>query len=110
MPSPTSRTRPTSRASRPDLAPLISRSSTETISSTLNAMTAPLHQLLTDRLQAGTHAGVVDPILDANDDPAQNVGIDGFLEDRLQVRCLLDLRDDAVAFVLGQRHGRGHLD
>src|SRR5260221_718624 len=110
MPSPTSNTRPTSRASRPALAPLISRSSTETISSTLNAMTAPLGQLPADRQQAGTHAGVIDPILYSDDDPTQEVGIDDLLEDRLQVRHVLQLVDDATTFVIGQGHGGGHMD
>src|SRR5262245_27261963 len=111
MPSPTSSTRPTSRAliaSLPVL--LISSEITETISPTLNAMTAPLDQLVPDRLQPRADAGVVDPVADADHQPAQQVGVDGFLEHRLELADGADVLLDAPAFLVRQRHRRADVD
>src|SRR5262249_36716637 len=110
MPSPTSRTVPVSRASTPVLAPLISCSSTETISSTLNAMTAPIDELIPDVLQTGEDAGVVDPVLNADDQAAEDVGIDLLVEDRLDGDDGADVILDPIPLLVGQRHGRADVD
>src|SRR4051794_12128998 len=83
MPSPTSSTRPVSRVSSwgPDRP--ISCSRTETISSALNLMTAPLDHLVPDVRKAGAHAGVVEPVPHAHHQPAQQVGVDARVEHRL---------------------------
>src|SRR4051812_18667760 len=110
MPSPTSSTVPVSRASTPVLAPRISCSSTETISSTLNAMTAPLDQLIPDVLQARADAGVVDPVLNADDQAAQDVGVDLLVEDRLDGHHGADVVLDPAPLLVGQGHGRADVD
>src|SRR3954447_3044329 len=110
MPSPTSSTRPTSRAETSAPAPRISLASTETISPTLNAMTAPLDQLVPDGLQPGPHAGVVDPVADADDEPAQQVRVDRLLEHRLQVADCADVLLDPGALGVRQRHRRTDVD
>src|SRR3954453_23803414 len=86
MPSPTSSTWPTSREARPPLNCVISRSRTEVISATFSDdMTAPLDELAAHRLQAGADARVVHPVPHPDDQPAQDVRIDGFVENRLHV-------------------------
>src|SRR5262249_1432337 len=101
MPSPTSRTVPVSRASTPVL---ISSTNTETISSTLNAMTAPIDELIPDVLEACEDAGVVDPVLNADDQAAEDVGIDLLVEDRLDGDHGTDVVLDPVPLLIRQRH------
>src|SRR5215472_9950238 len=110
MPSPTSSTVPVSRASMPVRDWRISCSRTETISSTLNAMAAPLDQLVLHRLEAGADAGVVDPVLDADDQAAEDGGIDGLLEDRLEVGDGADVLAEPVALLVGQGDRRADVD
>src|SRR5438552_2600220 len=110
MPSPTSRTRPTSLTSRPVPASLISPLRTETISPALNFMGASLDQVGTDRLQVGPGAAVVQPVGDADDQAADQLGVHGRLDDRLLAQQGADLVLDAVGLALGQRHRGANLD
>src|ERR1700722_20314346 len=110
MPSPTSSTRPTSRLSIPVFSPVISCSITETISSTLNAITAPLDELVPDVQQARSDTRVVDPILNADDQPAQDGRIDNFLKHRLALADLADVLAQSFALVVGQRHRGADVD
>src|SRR5437016_3460466 len=109
MPSPTSSTRPVSIASTPVLASWISLEMTETISPTLNAMTAPLDELVPDALEAGAHAGGVDPVADPHDQPAQQAGVQGLLQDRLAARDPLEVMIQPAALLVGQRDRRAHV-
>src|SRR5438045_866289 len=102
MPSPTSRTRPTSWAWTPVCVSLISLSITETISPTLNGMAAPLDQVVADGLDAGAYAGVVDPVPDAHNHPAQQGRVDRLVEDRLAPGDLLQVAVQPAALVVGQ--------
>src|SRR5262245_62665990 len=106
MPSPTSSTRPTSRALIVGSTSLIWPTSTEMISSARNGMAAPLDQLIAGLVDAGADAGVVDPVADAHDQPAQQVGIDLFLQDGFDLGHLPHVGAHATALVVGQRHGR----
>src|SRR5947209_8256204 len=110
MPSPTSRTRPTSLTSA--LAPKlwISPLRTETISSALNLMAASLDEMVPDRVQPRPHAAVVQPVGDAHHQAADQVGVQAGLDDRLLAEHGTDLVLDAVDFALGQRHRRADLD
>src|SRR5436190_9242564 len=110
MPSPTSRTRPTSRAStsRPVLA--ICSRMTETISPGLNLITASLDQLVPDGLDAGADTGVVEPVAHLHDQPAQEVGVDALLQDRLAPEGLPQLAAQALLMVVVERHRGAHLD
>src|SRR5262249_8985273 len=111
MPSPTSSTRPPSRACRPVRVPSISALRTETISSTRNAMTAPLDELGADVVQAGADAGVVDPIAVPRHHPPDQVRVDALLQDWIDlVADHADVLAQAPALVVGQRHRRGDLD
>src|SRR4051812_26610324 len=105
MPSPTSRTRPTSRESGPTSKPLISSLMTETISPTFNAMAAPLDELVLDRLQARPDAGVVDPVAHPHDQSAQDVRVHGFVQNRLPAADGADVADQPLAFRVGQGDG-----
>src|SRR5687768_17119100 len=110
MPSPTSSTCPTSRVS-PRLSPVrvISCSMTEAISAALNLMAAPLFHLFPDGLQAGADAGVVDPVLDAHHQPAQQLRVDPGLQDGLAPEGLAQLLAQAVLLVVAQGHRRAHV-
>src|SRR5262245_14619097 len=83
MPSPTSSTRPTSRASIVGRTWRICSSRIDLISSARKAMTAPLDQLGADRVELRADAGVIDPVADADDQAAQEFRIDMFMKDRL---------------------------
>src|SRR5262245_34708883 len=100
MPSPTSSTRPTSWARICSLKPTISRWRTETISSGLNLMIASLHQLLPDPVDARPDAGVVEPVADAQHEPAQQLGIDLRVQQRLALEDRADLLPDALLLVV----------
>src|SRR5581483_2761629 len=108
MPSPTSSTRPTSSTVfTPDfsLAFSISGIRTETISSGLNFMTATLDQLIAEDVELMTHAGIIAPVADLYDEPAQQVGIDGGVQDRFFLGQVPQLVDQALALVVRQWDG-----
>src|SRR4051794_104254 len=109
MPSPTSSTRPTSRASMAARVPSISFTMTEMISSARNAMTAPLDQLIADHVELGADAGVIDPVADAHDQSAQQFRIHVFFEQRLDVRPRPHVVAQSPTLIARQRHRRaGH--
>src|SRR5438270_12758960 len=110
MPSPTSRTRPTSRASSLERYWSISVCRTETISSALNLITASRDQLVSDTLEAGADGAVVEPIADADHQPAEEVRIDLRSQERFAVQRVAELPAQALALVLGQGHGGPDLD
>src|SRR2546421_5919596 len=103
MPSPTSSTRPTLRASMPAFELSISLARTETISLTFNAITAPLDELVADRAQPGAHAGVVAPVADLDRQPAQEVGAHRLVQDGLQRRHRPHVVGDAPPLLVGER-------
>src|SRR5437773_12559646 len=88
MPSPTSRTRPTSRASSCPRYCSISVCNTETISSALNLMTASRYKLVPNRLEPGANRGVVQPIAHAHDHATEQLRIDRRLQDRVELQGL----------------------
>src|SRR5262249_26886373 len=110
MPSPTSRTRPTSRVSSLARYWSISFVITETISSALNLMTATLHQLFAEHVEPGAHRTVEQPVAHAQDEAAEDAGIDGHVQQRLQFKGSAQVVHQALLLVLGKRHGRAHLD
>src|SRR5437588_1163538 len=110
MPSPTSRTRPTSRDWSSGRYCSISDCRTETISSALNLMTASFGQLVPDGFQPCPHGGVVDPVADAHHEAAQQVRVHAGLQDGLAVEGLAELVPQALALLVGQRHRALHLD
>src|SRR6478752_5474338 len=87
MPSPISRTRPTSRVSSFWPKPLISSVRTETISLGLNRMTAPRDDLVAQIIQTCANRGVELPVADTHLQPAQELRIDPQVEDRLQLEA-----------------------
>src|SRR5438132_9324199 len=76
MPSPTSSTRPTSRASALVRNWPISASRTEAISSALNLMGSSRRQLVLEGEQFGPDRGVEHLVPDPDDHPADEVGDD----------------------------------
>src|SRR5688572_5697648 len=106
IPSPTSSTRPTSWTTAPSLpASLISFRRTETISSGLNFMTATLDQLIADLVQSLTDACVVLPVVDPDDQPAQDVRIDPLVHHGLLAGELAHLPGEPLALLLAQGDG-----
>src|SRR5256885_5215134 len=110
MPSPTSSTRPTSRASSFERYCSISLWSTETISSALNLMTASHQDVVADVFQLGADRAVVLPIADADAHAADQLGLDLQIEDRLPVQRFTEFSLQALLLIVGQGHGRGDLD
>src|SRR5436309_1974299 len=110
MPSPTSRTRPTSRdsTSRPRFRIWSVR--TETISPGLNLITASLDELVPNSVDAAAHAGVVQPVAHLHDQPPQEVRLDAQLQDRLALEGLAQLAAQALLVVVVERHGGADLD
>src|SRR6516162_7206160 len=104
MPSPTSSTRPTSRAVTSWPESMISRSSTETISSALNLITTSLNELFADVVQPGADAGVVDPVVHLHDQAAQQVRVGAGLQDRLAAEGSAQLVAQPLLLVVGQGH------
>src|SRR4051794_31005985 len=100
MPSPTSRTRPTSRdsTSRPNCE--ICSRRTETISPGLNLITTSLDQLVPDGVEPGADAGVVEPVAHLHDQPAQKVRIDAQLQDGLAPEGLLQLAAQPLLMIV----------
>src|SRR5438067_2003259 len=110
MPSPTSRTRPTSRTSAPPPCLPICSTSTETISSALNLMTASLDELGSQILEPGLQTVVVQPVAGADGDGAEQVGIDLLAQQRLALHPLAQERQEAFALGIGERHRGGDVD
>src|SRR5437764_2258564 len=110
MPSPTSRTRPTS--STPTSLPYwsISFRRTETISSGLNLMAAALDQLIADDVQLMADAGIVEPVAHLHDHTPEQVGIDLLFQHRLAFGDLAKLVDEPAALVVQQGRRCPHLD
>src|SRR3954471_12830753 len=90
MPSPTSRTRPTSRTSCPDPSPLISRVRTETISSGLNFIAAPRQQLIADGIDPVPDRAVEHLVADLDDHPPQQGLVHLGRDDRVEPGGLAD--------------------
>src|SRR3954447_26388562 len=110
MPSPTSRTRPTSRVSAPVLRSLISRVRTETISSGLNRMAATLDELVPQGFQLRADGGVVQPVAHPHHQAADQVGVHFRREDRLAPEARAQFVAQPLELLLRQRRGRAHLD
>src|SRR5438552_13466476 len=110
MPSPTSSTRPTSRASSLVRYWSISVWRTETISSALNLMTASLNNLVPDRVEPGAHRGVVEPIADPHDQTAEQLRIGPHVQERLALERFLQFMTQSFALVIGQRCGAVDFD
>src|SRR5579884_1840031 len=102
MPSPTSRTRPTSRVSMPVRYCSISVWRTETISSALNLITASFNELVADLLELRANRGVVNPIAHADHEAANQVRLDSTFEDRLLTQAGAQLLDQLLALIGGQ--------
>src|SRR6266446_6861811 len=102
MPSPTSRTRPTSRVSILLWYCSISLVRTETISSALNLIAASLEDLMFQGVDARTHGAVVNQVADLQLHAAQEIGVDLLEKRRLQVERSADLPGNALAKVVGQ--------
>src|SRR5262245_22074778 len=83
---------------------------TETISSGLNLITDPLGQLVVDGFDLGSDAGVILEVADPHGQTAEQVGIDTSLQHRLALERVAELADQALALVLGQRHGGPYVD
>src|SRR5437773_7825177 len=109
MPSPTSRTRPTSRASSCPRYCSISVCNTETISSALNLMTASRYKLVPNRLEPGANRGVVQPIAHAHHHASEQLRIDCRLQNGVELQCLAQLLPQTILLIVGQWHGRAHL-
>src|SRR5262249_26458236 len=109
MPSPTSRTRPTSRTSSWALYCSISGIRTETISSALNFMACTLEEMFPNIEQLGADRGVVQPVADADDHAADDLRIDHRHQGRLQLHALTQLLDQFFTLVVRQRNGRSYM-
>src|SRR6202047_1584670 len=110
MPSPTSSTRPTSRASSLDRYCSISVWRTETISSALNLIIASLDQLVPKSVELSADGGVVLPVADLHNQSAQNLRVNVRHEDRFKAQGLPKVCAPVIALVLGQGHRGAHPD
>src|SRR5205085_2117794 len=108
MPSPTSRTRPTSRASSLERYWSISVCSTETISSALNLITTSRDDLVPDGFELGTYRMIEHPIADPHHHAADQLGIDFGLQDRLLVKRLAELLAQTFFLITRQGHCTAH--
>src|SRR6478609_6416473 len=106
IPSPTSRTLPTSRTSWPPPSPPISRVRTETISSGLNFIAAPRQQLIADGLDPVPDRAVKDLVADLDDHPAQQGLVHLGRDDRVEPGGLADRLPELLGLGVGQRDGR----
>src|SRR4051812_33880244 len=106
MPSPTSRTLPTSRTSWPEASPLISRVRTETISSGLNFIAAPRQQLIANGLDPVPDRAVEHPVADLDDHPAQQRLVHLGLNDRVEPRGPANGLLEMLGLLVGQRDRR----
>src|SRR5215218_9912986 len=103
MPSPTSRTRPTSRTSWAAPSRPISPRSTETISSGLNFITAPREELIADGFDAGADGTVEHLVPDLDDHPAQDRRVDPGGQHRLHAGRVPDRLPQVLGLGVGQR-------
>src|SRR5205823_6330643 len=110
MPSPTSSTRPTSRASSFERYCSISVCSTETISSALNLMTASQQDVVADGFELGADRAVILPIADANAQAGDQLRLDFQIQDGLAVQRGAELSLQALFLVVREGHRRGDLD
>src|SRR6516165_10559388 len=110
MPSPTSRTRPTSPASSREWYSSISFCNTETISLALNLMTASRDNLFANPVQTRTHRGIVEPVAHPDPESAEEIAVYLGLQNRLQVERFPNLLPQAGLLGIGQRHRRLDLD
>src|SRR5947209_7840018 len=110
MPSPTSRTSPTSCDSTCWPNSLISFWRTRTISSASNRMAASREELILNRFEPGAKGGVDHQVADLQADAAEYGRVDPLDQDRLQVEPRPGHFLDFAAFGVAERHGREHLD
>src|SRR5215831_15776951 len=109
MPSPSSSTRPTSRDPGRWWKSFSSSVMTETTSPMLKRdMTAPLDDLLAGGFQPRPHRSVVQPVADAHHQAAQQVWLDPRGQDGLLAVPGAQPLPQALALVVGKRHGAGH--
>src|SRR6185503_20176304 len=101
MPSPTSKTRPTSRTSILASNCSISACSTDAISSALNFMDAPVDQLFAKTTEVGLQRAVEDDVADLHDQTSDEVGDDFGLEDRFSSEDGSHTGDDGVLLRVG---------
>src|SRR5205085_11064422 len=101
MPSPTSRTRPTSRVSSWVRYCSISRCRTETISSALNLMTAHLPQLFAQIEDLGSHRAVEHEVADPQDHAAPELRLDLLVDDGFQVESAAQVAHQAFGLLGG---------
>src|SRR5207249_1208218 len=106
MPSPTSRTRPTSREESFEPYWSISACSTETISSALNLMTTSFDDLVPQSLQPGADRSVVHPVRHAHHHAAEQFRIDRGFEDGFLLERLSEFLAQALQLVVRQRDCR----
>src|SRR6516165_713836 len=106
MPSPTSRTWPTSLVASWPLKSSISLCRTEAISSALNFMETPLLDALAQLLDARGQRAIVNGIGDPDDDSADQRRIDLGLENRVEGEGFGEALSDAFSRLVGERQGR----
>src|SRR5512147_568458 len=94
MPSPTSMTRPTSRTSIFDSYCSISCWINEAISSALNFMCAPIHHILTERIQLVGDRAVIHGVAQSQDGAADQVGIDDGFQNRFAAELRAEIDAD----------------
>src|SRR5208337_1210437 len=110
MPSPISRTWPTSWTLSFSRYWSISARRTEAISSALNLMAGFLDQLGADGIDLSTNRGIVQVIADPDNQAADQVRVHFFLQDRLVFHQLPQLREQFLPLIGWDRHGRSHVD
>src|SRR5262245_37432916 len=106
MPSPTSRTRPTSRTSWRAPRCLSSSRITEAISSGLNFIAAPRQELISDGVDPGPDRAVVDLVADLDDHAAQEVRVEPRDDDRVESGRLPDRLPERLGLLLRERDHR----
>src|SRR5260370_3385952 len=110
MPSPTSRTRPTSLAWSWLRYWLISLESTETISSALNLMAASFQELVFELVESGPHRAVELPIADTHHETAKQSWIYLFAENWVELENRADIGFEPFTLLIIQRQSGTHLD
>src|SRR6185437_2779574 len=112
MPSPTSKTSPTSFVSILSRYLPISSVNTETISLALMRLdiAASLNELVPNSLQTRPHATVVDPVVHAHHQAAQQVGIDANRQNRLAFELFAQFLTQPFLLVVRQRSGGAHVN
>src|SRR4051794_29338196 len=106
MPSPTSRTRPTSAVSILSRYPVICSVSTETISFGLNLMTTSREELVANIVNACADGGVQLLVANSNLQSSQQRRIHVWHENRIELKTPLDPFRDASTLVARERDGR----